>query len=65
MIKVEQINVTTDGELLNVMKDENIYVIKDNIWDKSKFSMEPISKCEIGTLLSGKVAVIRVTRNGS
>ena len=61
MIKVEQINLT-NGNLLDVVNDKNVYVISVDVWDKDKFRMEPISKCEIGTLLSGKVAVIRVKK---
>ena len=61
MIKVEQINLT-NGNLLDVIHDKQVYVISERSWDKGAFSMEPISKCEIGTLLSGDVAVVRITK---
>lgn len=62
MIKIEQITVTKEN-MVDVMSDKDNYVVRTSIFDKSKFAMEPIAKCEIGDLLTpGKAAVIKVTK---
>lgn len=60
-MKIEQITVT-DYNMVELMRDEAVYAIEEYSFDKGKFGMKPISKCEIGELLTGSVTLIRITK---
>lgn len=60
-MKIEQITVT-GVNIMDVIQDENVYVISEEYFHKEVCRMEPICKCEVGDLISGKVAVIRITK---
>lgn len=60
-MKIEQITVT-GVNIMDIIQDKNVYVISEGYFKKEECRMEPIAKCEVGDLISGKVAVIRITK---
>lgn len=60
-MKIEQLTVN-DHNMIELMRDESVYAIKERSYHNGEFNMEPIKECEIGDLLSGKVTLIRITK---
>lgn len=59
-MKIEQITVTDDN-MLELMRSKDVYVIKERGYD-DEFRMYAIGECEVKDLISGTVAVIRITK---
>lgn len=64
MMKIERIDLT-NVNVAEVLRDQNVYVILTDAWRESKYAMLPIGKCEVKTVLSDNVAIIRVTEEES
>lgn len=52
----------TKANLMEVITDDSVYVIKRNLFNKNRFVMEPIAEADVKDLLSGDVIIVKVTK---
>ena len=57
MMKVEQI-VLTEGNLVELINDKDVFGLTTSVFSE-RFTLSPLAECEIGKLLTGKIAVVR------
>ena len=60
-LKIEVIGVN-NANLMDIINDETVYVIKGNYFDTTKFQMIPIKKADVGDLMSDSVQIVRITK---
>ena len=63
-MKIEIIELT-EVNLMSVITDKDVFIIKSSMWYEERIEMIPIGKCDISDLLSGNSAVIRVIKEES
>ena len=51
----------TKENLMEIMNDECVYVIKRSNWSDEKHRMHPIKDVSVGELFSDNVIVVRIT----
>ena len=59
---IKEITVTKET-MSNILMDEEVYCIKRDFFDKSKYRMEPIGECSINELFSNEVKFIKITKD--
>ena len=60
-MKITVIEVTKEN-MIDIVTDDSVYVIKDHYIQKGQFMMEHIKKAKVNDLLSDDVLVVRVTK---
>ena len=48
--------------VLDLMKDKSVYVIKKDYIHKDEFIMRPIAKSDVNDLLSGDALIVKITK---
>ena len=61
-MKIETININKEGNILGLLTDESVYIIKQSIWSSEKAVMEPIRKCSIEDITNSDNLVIRISK---
>jgi hypothetical protein len=51
----------TKANLMDIITDESVYVIKKAWLRKDEFMMEPVKNADVKDLLSGDVLIVKIT----
>ena len=48
------------ANLMEIINDKTVYVIKQDYWHKDRFVMTPISKADVNDLVRDDVLIVRI-----
>lgn len=63
-MKIERVNLT-EANMMEVVRDDSVYVIYEPSYDKGHYRMDQINECEIKLILSDRVAIVKITNGES
>lgn len=52
----------TKANLMDVITDDSVYVIKEHYFDKNRYMMEPVKKADVDDLLSDNVLIVKIAK---
>ena len=51
----------TKANLMDVITDDSVYIIKRDYFDKSRCMMQPVKSADVNDLLSDDVLIVKIT----
>ena len=61
-MKIETINIEREGNLLEVITNENVYVIRKSYFHDGKLEMRPVKECSIEEITNKDNLIIRISK---